>query len=413
MAIVSVQDIKVAGKRVLVRVDFNVPLDEKNGVITDDSRIRAALPTIQYLIDEGAKVILCSHLGRPKGKVVEKLRLGVVAGRLSQILGRQVAVTTDSIGPDTEKATEKLGNGEVLLLENIRFHPEEEENDASFAQALARLADIYVDDAFGTTHRAHASIVGVTKHLPAVAGLLLEKELEALGSLLETPARPFVGLLGGAKISDKVAMIENIMGKVDYLLIGGGMAATFLKAQSYEIGLSLIEADMLGTAVELTEEAARNGTRLLFPVDVVVADEIDTEAEVIKTVSIENIPPHLRIVDIGPQTVGKFQGKLRQCKTVFWNGPMGICEIPQFAEGTKNMAKFLAGLDTATIIGGGSTAEMVNELGLTDKMTFVSTGGGASLRFLSGKTLPGVEALLDKRSLTKNSLKALVKSATS
>jgi len=396
MAIVSVQDIKVAGKRVLVRVDFNVPLDERNGVITDDSRIRAALPTIQYLIDEGAKVILCSHLGRPGGKVVEKLRLDIVAERLSQILGRQVVVTTDSIGPDVEKAIEKLRNGEVLLLENIRFHPEEEENDASFAQALARLADIYVDNAFGAVHRAHASIVGITRHLPAVAGLLLKKELEALGNILENPAHPFGGLLGGAKIIDKVAMLENIMDKVDYLLIGGGMAATFLKAQSYETGLSLIETDMLSTAVGLMEKAARNRARLLLPVDVVVADEISAEAEVIKAVSIDNISPHLRIVDIGPQTIRNFQEKLRQCKTVFWNGPMGIYEIPQFAEGTKNMARFLASLGAATIIGGGSTAEVVNELGLADKMTFVSTGGGASLRFLSGKTLPGVEALLKK-----------------
>ena len=396
MAIVSVQDIKVAGKRVLVRVDFNVPLDERNGVITDDSRIRAALPTIQYLIDEGAKVILCSHLGRPRGKVVEKLRLDIVAERLSQILGRQVVVTTDSIGPDVEKAIEKLRNGEVLLLENIRFHPEEEENDASFAQALARLADIYVDNAFGAVHRAHASIVGITRHLPAVAGLLLKKELEALGNILENPAHPFGGLLGGAKIIDKVAMLENIMDKVDYLLIGGGMAATFLKAQSYETGLSLIEIDMLSTAVGLMEKAARNRARLLLPVDVVVADEISAEAEVIKAVSIDNISPHLRIVDIGPQTIRNFQEKLRQCKTVFWNGPMGIYEIPQFAEGTKNMARFLASLGAATIIGGGSTAEVVNELGLADKMTFVSTGGGASLRFLSGKTLPGVEALLKK-----------------
>ncbi len=411
MAIVSVQDIKVAGKRVLVRADFNVPLDAKSGVITDDSRIRATLPTIQYLIEEGAKVIICSHLGRPEGKVVEKLRLGVVAERLSQILGRQVTVTTDSVGPDVEKAIEKLRHGEVLLLENIRFHPEEEENDASFARALAQLADIYVGDAFGTAHRAHASIVGVTEHLPAVAGLLLKKELEALGSLLENPVHPFGGLLGGAKISDKVAMLENIMGKVDYLLIGGGMAATFLKAQSYETGRSLIETEMLDTAAGLIEEAARNGTRLLLPVDVVVADEVDTKAEAIKTVSIENIAPHLRIVDIGHQTIGNFQGKLRQCKTVFWNGPMGIYEIPQFAEGTKSMAEFLASLDAITIIGGGSTAEVVNELGLADKMTFISTGGGASLRFLSGKTLPGVEALLDKRSLTDNSLKALMKSA--
>ena len=401
MNVLSVKDIEVGGKRVLVRVDFNVPLDKESGIITDDSRIQAALPTIQYLIDKGAKVILCSHLGRPEGKVVEKLRLGVVAQRLSQILGRQVVVTRDSVGPDVEKAIEKLRNGDVLFLENIRFHPEEETNDASFAQALARLADVYVDDAFGATHRAHASIVGITNHLPAVAGLLLEEELKALGNILETPAHPFGGLLGGAKISDKVAMLENIMDKVDYLLIGGGMAATFLKAQSYETGLSLIEADMLGTAVKLMEKAAKNRARLLLPVDVVVADKVSAEAKVIKTVSVDNISPHLTIVDIGPRTIKDFQGKLGECKTVFWNGPMGIYEVPQFAGGTKNMAEFLASLDAATIIGGGSTAEVVNELGLAGKMTFVSTGGGASLRFLSGKTLPGVEALLIKRSSTK------------
>lgn len=395
---VSIQDIKVNGQRVLVRVDFNVPLDEKSGVITDDSRIRAALPTIQYLINGEAKVIICSHLGRPKGKAVDQLRLGVVGERLSQILGQKVVVAEDSIGPEVEKAVGKLRNGEVLLLENIRFYPEEEENDASFAQALAQLADIYVDDAFGTVHRAHASIVGIAEFLPAVAGLLLEKELETLGNILERPVRPFGGLLGGAKISDKVAMLENIMDKVDYLLIGGGMAATFLKARSYEAGLSLIEEDMLDTAVELMRKAEKNGTRLLLPVDVVVADRIDNEAKVIETVSIENISPHLRIVDIGPQTIDNFQEELRRCKTVFWNGPMGIHEIAPFAEGTKAIARFLAGLDAATIIGGGSTAEVVNKLGLTGKMTFVSTGGGASLRFLSGKSLPGVEVLLDKGS---------------
>jgi len=340
-------------------------------------------------------------LGRPGGKVVENLRLAVVAQRLSQILGQQVVATRDSIGPDVEEAIEKMRNGDVLLLENIRFHPEEEENDTAFAQALARLADIYVSDAFGTTHRAHASIVGITEYLPAVAGMLLEKELKALGSILENPAHPFSILLGGAKISDKVGMLENVMDKVDHLLIGGGMAATFLKAHSYEIGLSLIEADMLDTAVRLMERATRNGVRLLLPVDVVVADALSPEAKVIKTVSIESISPHLRIVDIGPQTIRNFHKELRGCKTVFWNGPMGIYEIPQFAGGTQAMARLLADLDVTTIIGGGSTAEVVNELGLADKMTFVSTGGGASLRFLSGKKLPGVAALLNNRLINK------------
>lgn len=393
----TIRDIEVEGKKILVRVDFNVPLDEKTGVITDDTRIQATLPTIKYLINRGARIILCSHLGRPGGKVVDELRLTIVAQRLSQILGQQVGVTKDCIGPEVEKSVESLKSGDVLLLENLRFYPDEERDSDPFAQALARLADIYVDDAFGTTHRAHASLVGVTKYLPAVAGLLLEKELKALGNILENPAHPFGGLLGGAKVSDKVGMLENIMDKVDYLLIGGGMAATFLKAKSYEVGLSLIEADRLDTAVELMEKATRNGVHLLLPVDVVVADKLSTDAKV-KTVSVENISPHLRIVDIGRQTIRNFHEELQRCQTVFWNGPMGIYEIPQFAKGTKSVAGFLASLGATTIIGGGSTAEVVAELGLVDKMSFVSTGGGASLRFLAGRTLPGVEALLDKSS---------------
>jgi phosphoglycerate kinase len=284
-----------------------------------------------------------------------------------------------------------------LLLENVRFHPEEEANDASFARALARLADIYVNDAFGAAHRSHASIVGVTEYLPAVAGLLLEKEIKALGSILDHPAHPFAALLGGAKISDKVDMIENIIDKVDYILIGGGMAATFLKAKSYKVGLSLVEADRLDLAARLMADTAQGGVRLLLPVDVVVADEISAEAKV-NTVPIDNIPPRLRIVDIGRRTIKKFGEELQKCRTVFWNGPMGIYEIPRFATGTQAMAELLANLDATTVIGGGSTAEIVNELGLASKMTFVSTGGGASLRFLAGKVLPGVEALLNKNS---------------
>lgn len=396
MDVMSVRDMEVGGKRVLVRVDFNVPLDEVKGVITDDSRIKASLPTIQYLMDKKARVVICSHLGRPDGKVVEKLRLGVVAERLSQLIGKKVVTTKDSIGLEVEKAVDRLKDGDVLLLENIRFRSEEEENDDSFSKALARLADIYVDDAFGTAHRAHASIVGVTRYLPAVAGLLLEKELQALGHILENPVRPFCSLLGGAKISDKVGMLENIMDKVDCLLIGGGMAATFLKAQSFEVGQSLIEQDMLSTAVKLMRKADNNGVHLILPLDVVVADNISDKAKVVNVVPVEKIAKNLKIVDIGPQTIKKFRDRLSQCKTVFWNGPMGVYEIPKFAEGTKNMAGFLAGIGATTIIGGGSTAEVVNELGLADKMTFVSTGGGASLTFLSGKTLPGVKALLKK-----------------
>jgi len=393
----TVRDIEVNNKRVLVRVDFNVPLDEGTGVITDDSRIRAVLPTIKYLTDRGAKVILCSHLGRPKGKVVDKLRLAVVAQRLSQILGRQVKSTKDCIGSDVEEAVEKLKNGNVLLLENVRFHPEEEGNDASFAQALARLADIYVNDAFGAAHRSHASIVGITKYLPSVAGLLLEKEIEVLGSILDHPAHPFAALLGGAKVSDKIGMIENIIGKVDYILIGGGMAATFFKAKSYEVGLSLVEKDMLDLVARLMQDTAKRGVRLLLPVDVVVADGLSPEAKV-STVAIENISPRLKIVDIGPRTIKDFSEELQRCQTVFWNGPMGIYEVPRFARGTQAMAERLAGLDATTVIGGGSTAEVVTKSGLASRMTFVSTGGGASLKFLAGKELPGVAALLNKSS---------------
>lgn len=391
-----VSDIEVSNKKVLVRADFNVPLDEETGAITDDSRIQAVLPTIEYLTDRGARVILCSHLGRPKGKVVDKLRLAVVAQRLSQILGHQVECAEDCIGPEVEKAIEKLNNSGVLLLENVRFHPEEERNDDSFAQALSRLADIYVNDAFGTAHRNHASVVGVTKYLPAVAGLLLEKELKSLGGILKHPAHPFIVLLGGAKVSDKVAMIENIMDKVECILIGGGMAATFLKAKSYEIGLSLLD-DMVELAARLMEKVVNNRTRLLLPVDVVVAEEVRNTAKG-NIVSVENISPKARIVDIGPQTIKIFTEELQKSKTVFWNGPMGVCEIPQFARGTLAMTGVLADLDVTTVVGGGSTAEIVTKSGLDNKMTFVSTGGGASLKFLAGEALPGVEALMDKTS---------------
>jgi phosphoglycerate kinase len=400
----TVRDIDVAGKRVLVRVDFNVPLDEKTGVITDDSRIRASLPTIKYLIERGARVILASHLGRPDGKVVGALRMTVVAQRLSQLLGQPVGVTRGCIGAETEKSVENLKNGDVLLLENLRFYSAEEMDSPVFARALARLADAYVNDAFGTSHRSHASIVGVTKYLPSVAGLLLEKELATLGSILENPTHPFCALLGGAKISDKVAMLENIMRKVDCLLVGGGMAATFLKAKSYEIGRSLFEADRIGTAATLMAKAEKNGIHLLLPVDVVVTEEINAEAKG-RVVPIDKISPELRIADIGPQTIKNFYEELRRAKTVFWNGPMGVYEIPQFAEGTRAMAKLLASLKATTIVGGGSTAEIVTDLRLDDKMTFVSTGGGASMTFLSGQKLPGVEALLNRDSVAAARLK--------
>ena len=395
MAKKTIRDIEVEGKRVLVRVDFNVPLDMKTGAITDDGRIRAALPTIRYLVDHRAKVILCSHLGRPDGKVVEELRMAPIAQRLSQLTNLPVSTASDCIGADVEKAVSTLKEGDILLLENIRFHTEEEANDPFFAQALAKLADIYVDDAFGTAHRAHASTVGIAKYLPAVAGFLMEKELKALGSLLTNPEHPFGALLGGAKISDKIGLIQNISDKVDLLLIGGGMAATFLKAQGYEVGLSLVETDKQGLAHELMEAAKRKGISLLVPADVMVANSISAEATG-EIVPIADIPANKNIVDIGPKTIELFSQQMRQCKTVFWNGPMGVYEIPQFARGTKAMVELLASIKATTIVGGGSTAEIVGEMNLAHKMTHVSTGGGASLNFLEGKTLPGVSVLLDK-----------------
>jgi phosphoglycerate kinase len=391
----TIRDVDVAGKRVLVRADFNVPLSGTNGVITDDSRIQATLPTIKYLTERGARVILCSHLGRPKGKVVEKLRLTTIAQRLSQILGQKVIVANDGIGPEVDKAVAALKPGDVLLLENIRFHPQEEANDNSFAQTLARLADIYVNDAFGACHRSHASIVGIARYLPAVAGLLVEKEIEVLEGLLANPSRPFAELAGGAKVSDKIKALENTMDKVDCLLIGGGMAATFLKAKGYEVGLSLVENDKLDLATKLMQRAAERKLPLILPIDVVAAAELSAETEY-NVVAVEKIPPRWRIVDIGPKTIDSFSEELRRCQTIFWNGPMGVCEIAQFARGTQAMAKLLAGLEATTIIGGGSTAEVVTAMKLADKMTFVSTGGGASLRFLSGEKLPGVEALLNR-----------------
>ena len=392
----TARDIEVRDRRVLVRVDFNVPLDEKTGEITDDNRIRAALPTIQYLTEQSAKVILMSHLGRPKGKVVEDLRLGIVARRLSEILGQPVAMAPDCVGSDVGNMVATMKAGDVLMLENLRFHAGEEAGSASFARALASLGDVYVNDAFGAAHRAHASVSVIAQYLPAGAGFLMEKEVETLGRILENPAQPFAALLGGAKISDKVSMLENIMDKVDYVMVGGGMAATFLQARSYEVGQSLIETDMVETAKRLMELAQKEKVNLMLPVDVVVADEVGNEAQV-EIVPVERIPKEKRIVDMGPQTISNFSRELRKCKTIFWNGPMGIFEIPRFARGTQELAKLLAGLEAMTVIGGGSTAEAVSDLGLAGKMTFVSTGGGASLEFLSGDKLPGVEALPDRK----------------
>ena len=391
----TIRDLDFSGKKALVRVDFNVPINAETGSINDDSRIRAAIPTIDYLLDHQAKVILCSHLGRPDGKVVESMRLAPVAKRLSEILRQEVLKASDCIGDEVTAKVNALEDGQVLLLENLRFHPEEEANDPAFARKLADLADIYVDDAFGTAHRKHASIVGVAKYLPAVAGLLLEKELNALGKVLEHPPRPFMILLGGAKVSDKVGMLENVMDKVDTILIGGGMAATFLKAQGLEIGDSLID-DSLDTAKMLMDKAKSKNVKIVLPDDVLITfDKIGPDAKA-ENVSVENIPPTAKIVDIGLLTITLFTKQLEKCKTVFWNGPMGIYEIPQFSEGTRAMVNTMTRLHGTTIIGGGSTAEIVTELNIASKMSFVSTGGGASLKFLSGEKLPGVEVLAKK-----------------
>jgi phosphoglycerate kinase len=386
----TVKDIAVKGKRALVRVDFNVPLE--NGEVADDTRIRAALPTIQYLLEQGAAVILMSHLGRPKGKVQDELRLDPVARRLSQVLGRDVDKLDDCVGSEVLNATKSLEPGRVLLLENLRFHPEEEENDPDFARQLASLADVYVNDAFGTAHRAHASTTGVAAYLPAVAGLLLERELEVLGSALAHPARPFVAILGGAKVSSKIGVIRSLLNKVDLLLVGGGMANTFFKAQGHDVGESLAEDDRLTTAREILEQA---GEKLVLPVDVVVADAFAADANV-QTVGVDQVPAGWRILDIGPRTVSLFEEKLASAATVVWNGPMGVFEFPRFAAGTIALATSLAGTEATTIVGGGDSVAALQQAGLADKMTHVSTGGGASLEFLEGKTLPGVAALQDK-----------------
>ena len=391
----TIRDIDLKGKRVLVRVDFNVPLDIGDNTISDDSRIRAALPTVKYLLDERCKVILCSHLGRPKGKVVEGLRLDQVAKRLSELLNVPVTSTRDCIGPEVEEAVSRLKEGDVLMLENLRFHAEEENNDPDFAKALSRLADIYVNDAFGAAHRAHASTVGIAQYLPAVAGFLMEKELDFLGKALTDPVPPFAAITGGAKVSDKLGLLENTLSKVSVLLIGGGMCCTFLKAQNYEVGRSQVEEDKLDFARELIEKAAKIGVKLMLPVDVVVAESFASGVP-FKVVLISDIPDNTYVMDIGPQSIESFTAELKRCKTVIWNGPMGVFEFAEFRHGTEAVAKQLAQLEATTILGGGSTAEAVEELGLADKMSHVSTGGGAALEFLEGKTLPGVAALRDK-----------------
>jgi len=387
----TIRDVDVKGRRALVRVDFNVPQD-KAGNISDDTRIRAALPTIQYLRDKGAKVILCSHLGRPKGRVAEEFRLTPVAKRLAELLKAPVTMTNDCIGPEVEKAVNLMKPGDVVLLENLRFYAEEEANDAAFAKKLAAPAELYVNDAFGTAHRAHASTEGVTHYLPAVAGFLMERELAFLGKALANPTRPFVAILGGAKVSDKIGVIENLLPKVDQLIVGGGMANTFLKARGYEVGASLVEEDKVALAKDLLK---RSGEKLVLPVDVVVADEFKAEAKH-RTVALDQVPVGWRILDVGPNSVEAFTALLKKAKTVVWNGPMGVFEFPVFAAGTVAVAKALASTGATTIIGGGDSAAAVEQAGVADKMTHISTGGGASLEFLEGRILPGVAALRDK-----------------
>ena len=389
----TVRDVDVEGRRVFVRADLNVPLED--GRITDDTRIRASLPTIVYLLERGASVILASHLGRPKGKVNDALRMKPVADRLSQLLGRPVRMTGDALGPGVQVAVDKLRPGDLLLLENLRFHAAEEANDPEFAKALAGLADLYVNDAFGAAHRAHASTEGITHDLPAVAGLLMEREVDALSKLLHRPPRPFHAVIGGAKISGKLEVIEALLSRCQAVLLGGGMANTFLAAKGMELGKSLVEEEQLENAGRIMAEARRKRVRLMLPTDAVVAPQVHHRART-QVVAVDEVPKDQMIVDIGPETRKDYGEHLAKAKTIFWNGPMGVFEVPQFAEGTNAIARMLARRSAATItvVGGGDSVAAVEQLGLADKMTHVSTGGGASLEFLEGKTLPGVAALL-------------------
>jgi len=390
----SIQEIDVDSKKVLVRVDFNVPLDE-NGTITDDRRIREALPTIRYLREHNAKVILMSHLGRPKGKFNMKYSLKPVAERLSEKLGAEVRLAGDVIGDAVQAMTESLKEGDVMLLENVRFYEEEEKNDKGFSKKLASLGDIYVNDAFGTAHRAHATTAGIAEYLPSAVGFLIKKELEIMGKALTAPERPFVAILGGAKVSDKIGVIENMMDKVDTLLIGGGMAYTFFGAMGYEIGKSIFEADKAELAGELLKKAETKGVKLLLPVDTVVASEFSNDAPK-KTVPVAMIPKDMMGMDIGEDTRKIFSEIVKNARTVIWNGPMGVFEMPNFAKGTFELAKAMAECTGTTIIGGGDSAAAVEQLGFADKMTHISTGGGASLEFIEGKVLPGIEAIENK-----------------
>lgn len=390
----SVKDVDLKGKRVFCRVDFNVPM--KDGHVTDETRIKAALPTINYLIDQGAKVILASHLGRPKGQVVEELRLTPVAERLSTLLGRNVSKAEEAYGETVKAAVDHMDDGDVLLLENVRFYAGEEKNDPELAKAFADLADIYVNDAFGAAHRAHASTEGIAHYVPAVSGLLMEKELDVLGKALSNPERPFTAIIGGAKVKDKIEVIDNLLDKVDNLIIGGGLAFTFVKAQGHDIGKSLLEEDKIELAQSFIKKAEEKGVKFLMPVDAVVADRFAEDAEA-KTVSIEEIPSEWMALDIGPETANLYSDVIQSSKLVIWNGPMGVFEMDKFAGGTRAVVEALAEAnDTYSVIGGGDSAAAVEKFHFADRMSHISTGGGASLEFMEGKDLPGVVALNDK-----------------
>ena len=390
----TVRDIDLKGKKVLVRCDFNVPMDDDKN-ITDTTRIIAAIPTIKYLLENDCAIILCSHLGRPKGEFKPEFSLKPVAKELSKILGKEVAMAEDVIGEDAKTKAANLKSGEIMLLENVRFHREETDNDEGFAKELASMAEVYVNDAFGAAHRAHASTAGVAKFLPAVSGFLIEKELECLGDAINNPERPFVAILGGAKVSDKIGVIDSLLEKVDTLLIGGGMAYTFFKAQGYEVGNSICELDKLDLAKEAMEKAKAKGVNLVLPVDTKVGKEFKPDTES-KTVAWTEIPADWEGFDIGEKTIEIFTEEIKKAKTVIWNGPLGLFEFPQFSVGTNAIARLLATIDAKTIIGGGDSAAADKKAGLEDKMTHISTGGGASLEFLEGKKLPGIECLLDK-----------------
>lgn len=391
----TVKDIEVAGKKVFVRCDFNVPLD-KNGKITDNRRIVGALPTIKYLMEHNAKVILASHLGRPKGEFKPEFSLKPVAEELSKLLGKEVKISTDVVGENTKNLVQNMKDGEVVLLENIRFDAREEKNDRELSSQLASLADIFVNDAFGTAHRAHSSTAGIAEFLPSVSGFLIEKEINFMGKALENPERPFVAILGGAKVSDKILVIENLLDKVDTLIIGGGMAYTFLKAKGYSIGKSICEDDKLDLALEIMEKAKNKNVKLMLPVDNHIATDYSNDVED-KIINYDEIPDGWEALDVGPETIKIFADEVKKAKTVVWNGPLGVCEFEKFEVGTKEIAKAIAENENCiSIIGGGDSAAAIEKLGLADKFTHISTGGGASLEFLEGKKLPGIECLQNK-----------------